>query len=69
MVGYGPGMANPATQTFTRRQFLEYQAIMGGTNLFLAKEAVASTAIEHPEWDMDEEMTWAEWLAREDQAS
>lgn len=27
----------------------------------LASEAVASVAIEHPEWDMDEEKTWEEW--------
>lgn len=37
------------------------KAIMGGANGFLAAEAVASTAIEHPEWDMEEERTWDEW--------
>lgn len=26
-------------------------------------EAVASTAIEHPEWDMDEQRTFDEWEA------
>lgn len=31
----------------------------------LAAEAVASTAIEHPEWDMGESRTWAEWEAEE----
>lgn len=51
-------------QTFTRRQFLTYQMVMEGANVWLAIEAVSSTAIEHPEWDMDEEMTWAQWQAK-----
>lgn len=29
--------------------------------IFMAAEAVASTAIEHPEWDMDERKRWDEW--------
>lgn len=54
-----------ADQTFTRRQFLTYHALMqGDVDLWQAIEAVASTAIEHPEWDMDEAMTWAEWQAK-----
>lgn len=52
-------------RTYTRRQFLIYQAIMEtGTTVWTAMEAVATTAIEHPEWDMDEEMTWSQWEAQ-----
>jgi hypothetical protein len=48
-------------QTFSRRQFLTYQAVMNGADIYTAIEAVASTAIEHPEWDMEEELTWEQW--------
>lgn len=55
-------------ERYTRRQFLTYQLVMeAGTPIYEAMEAVASTAIEHPEWDMDEEMTWAQWTEREDE--
>lgn len=41
------------------------QAVMGDERMLpatlLISEAVASTAMEHPEWDMDEERTWDEW--------
>lgn len=30
-------------------------------NFVMATEAVASTAIEHPEWDLEETKTWAQW--------
>ena len=54
-------------QRFTRRQFLIYQTVvLDGTDVFAAVEAVASTAIEHPEWDMEEEMTWEEWKKRDE---
>ncbi len=33
----------------------------GLTGVFMAKEAVYSTALAHPEWDMDECKTFAEW--------
>jgi hypothetical protein len=46
---------------FSRRQWLTRQAILGGAPVFLAIEAVASVAIEHPDWNMDEEKTWADW--------
>lgn len=29
----------------------------------LAVEAVASTAIEHPEWDLNERRSWDQWCA------
>lgn len=46
----------------TRRHYLTLKA-MNDTNcgIVLAIEAVASTAIEHPEWDMNEVKTWDEW--------
>ena len=47
---------------FTRRQYLTYRTILDGAHMMLAVEAVATTALEHPEWDMDgEERTWVEW--------
>lgn len=45
----------------TRRRYLTLKAMQSGAGIFLAAEAVASTAIEHPEWDMDEVRTWNEW--------
>lgn len=56
-----------APQRYTRRQYLLYQLIMEGTPAPLATEAVSSTAMEHPEWDMDEAMTWAEWQGQEEE--
>jgi hypothetical protein len=53
-----------ATQrVFTRRQYLTRKVLMEspGTSIWVAIEAVDSTAIEHPEWDLDEERTWEEW--------
>jgi len=53
----------------TRRRYLTIkgcQAIIEGQQIgsaLLVVEAVASTALEHPEWDMDEERTWDEWEA------
>lgn len=48
---------------YTRRQYLTAMAMMNGANVFSAVEAVASVALEHPEWDMDDEKTWAEWVS------
>ena len=45
----------------TRRQYLIIKAIDAGAYIQLAIEAVASTAIEHPEWDMNEEKHWDDW--------
>jgi hypothetical protein len=52
-------------RVFTRRNYLVYRSVMQGTHTLAAMEAVSSTALAHPEWDMDEEMTWAEWEAHE----
>lgn len=46
----------------TRRRYLLIQAVLAGANIFLAKEAVDTTALAHPEWDMNEERTWREWV-------
>ena len=46
----------------TFREYLTRRVLMSGASPFLAKEAVASTAMEHPEWDMNETKTWDEWL-------
>lgn len=48
----------------TRRKYLTIKALLAGAGLFVATEAVASTAIEHPEWDMSETKTWKEWEER-----
>lgn len=61
-------MADQDTEPMTRRQFLIEQVIIEmvgrGEHLtiFDAAEAVSSTAIEHPEWNMDEVKTRSEWL-------
>jgi hypothetical protein len=53
-----------APEVYTRRQYLTTRAILDGAPWALAHEAVTSTAIEHPEWDMDEARTWDDWEAR-----
>lgn len=45
----------------TRRRYLILKALDRGAGLFTAQEAVASVAMEHPEWDMNEIKTWDEW--------
>jgi hypothetical protein len=45
----------------SRRKYLVLSAMARGVGMFTAIEAVSSTAIEHPEWDMDEEREWVEW--------
>jgi hypothetical protein len=47
---------------YTRREWLTRRAIMTGASANLAIEAVSTTALEHPDWDMDgETKTMAEW--------
>jgi len=50
-------------RVFTRREYMVYRAVMAGAPALQATTAVASTALDHPEWDMDETMTWAQWEA------
>lgn len=50
----------------TRRVYLIAKALTVDMNkptinYTQAMAAVDSVAIEHPEWDMDEEKTWKEW--------
>lgn len=45
-----------------RRYLLTMAMAVPGTSWMVAVEAVASTAIEHPEWDLDEKRTLAEWV-------
>ena len=52
------------TKLITKREYLVVKAILAGSTYLVAVEAVASTALEHPEWDMAEEMTYDEWEAR-----
>lgn len=56
---------DPRARTYTRREFRIYQLIMDGTHWTTATEAVSSWAIENPDVDMDEEMTWREWTAKD----
>lgn len=48
-------------ERYSRRQFLIYATAMKGGNVMIASEAVSSWALDHPDVDMDEMMTWAEW--------
>jgi hypothetical protein len=49
-------------RTYTRREWLTRHALLSGATPGMAREAVASTAIEHPEWDMDgERKTMTGW--------
>ena len=51
-----------AERTYTRREWLMRHALLGGSTPGMAREAIASTAIEHPDWDMDGEThTMTEW--------
>lgn len=46
----------------SRRTYLILKATMDGSaSLMLAVDAVDSTAMAHPEWDMAEVRTWTEW--------
>lgn len=59
------GTGSPVTEmrnTYSRRQFVIYQSMIdAGTTEEQATEKVASAAREHPEWDLDEQLTWAAW--------
>lgn len=58
-------MSELGEELITLRRYLTTMALLRvGTDVFTAQEAVASTAIEHPEWDMDELDTFDRWRAR-----
>lgn len=58
--------------TLTFRQYMTIRALTRAhgvtehtwANWAIATEAVSTTALEHPEWDMDETDTWEGWVAR-----
>jgi hypothetical protein len=58
-------MPEQRTPTVSRRTYLILKTAEDMSNpftgLLIAQEAVASTALAHPEWDMDEKRTWEEW--------
>ncbi len=52
----------PLVVVMSRRQWLFFRALrVPSVSVFEAWEAVSSTAIEHPEWDMEEQRTMREW--------
>lgn len=56
----------PQDQRYSRRQFMVYDAVLAnGTGVLSAMETVQAWADEHPDVDMDEQLTWAEWHAQE----
>ncbi len=50
-------------EPMTRREWMTTRLLLADAPPLLAIEAVASTALAHPEWDMDETRTWDEWEA------
>ena len=47
----------------SRRRYLIVQSLLShpGISIWSAVEAVANTALAHPEWDMEETKTWEWW--------
>jgi len=41
--------------------YLTVKACMAGGAFWVVQEAVASTALAHPEWDLDVRRSFAEW--------
>lgn len=55
-------MTKEAPRPITLRWYLLGRTMLDtGCNLFLAMEAVSTTALEHPEWDLEELRTWGTW--------
>jgi hypothetical protein len=50
----------------TKLAYLTVKACREGGRFWVVQEAVASTALAHPAWDLTETKTFAEW---EDEAS
>jgi hypothetical protein len=44
-----------------RRTYMVMKAFLQGTSVLVAHEAVATVALSHPEWNMSELRTFAEW--------
>lgn len=49
----------------TRYTYLVLRAMDAGASMPEAMEAVSSTALEHPDWDMAERRSLADWWAIE----
>jgi len=47
----------------TRQTYLLVKANLAGGSFWVNQEAVASTALAHPEWDLTEMKSFAEWEA------
>ena len=45
--------------------YLTIKACQGGGRFWNVQEAVASTALSHPEWNLDVRRTFAEWEGEE----
>ena len=45
----------------TLRDYLLCSTILAGADIWTATEAVYSTALAHPEWNLEERRTWDEW--------
>lgn len=54
-----------ASSTYTRRQFVGYQHLVDGGHADQAEDAVAAYAGRHPDRDLDEKITFAQWLSEE----
>lgn len=50
-------------ESYTRRQYLLMRAMLKGANWESAMEAIGSTVLAHPEWDMEERRTYRDWEA------
>ena len=50
----------------SRLTYLTVKACQAGGTFWVVQEAVASTALSHPEWDLTEKKSFAEW---EDEAA
>jgi hypothetical protein len=49
-------------EQITRQRYLLIKVMVDSEcDAFTAMEAVSSTALAHPEWDLDEKKTWKEW--------
>ena len=51
-------------ELYTRRKYLLMKAVQAGSAWPVAIEAVSSLALSHPEWDMEEAKTYADWEKR-----
>ena len=55
-------MSDVRSRKYTRRQFVLYQHVMEGGATDRGDDAVAAYVREHPSADLDELMTFADWL-------